>query len=315
MTGQIRFLAMGLWQAREVVRLEEKGVYHSIKVAAISMKPTKWDKAGNADKLEALFVEAATDHPQVIVAPEGMFDGYPVMDVIRQPQLAEKMFAIAEPMDGPYIQRFQRLARRLKVCLCFGFAELVADEIYNCGVFIDHQGAISGKYHKTQFAEGVHPSWTFNRIGKALRAFDTPLGRAGIFICNDRWNPHIARTLVLDGARVLFNLAWGERSKASNAAILARARENGVPVVQANVGVSLIVSKGEVVAYRWGVDQITHAVIDIPQPPSQELARRSEEAFLHWQQHEMERRHRDMMDDLSKGIKDRIVRYDPESEV
>jgi len=289
-------------------------MYHSIKVAAISMKATKWDKAGNADKLEALCAQAAQENPRVIVAPEGMLDGYPVMEVIAQPDLSAKMLAIAEPLDGPTIRRFRRLARQLNVCLCFGFAELVAGEVFNCGIFIDQEGEICGKYHKTQFAEGVHPSWTFNRIGKTLRAFDTPVGRAGIFICNDRWNPQIARTLVLDGARVLFNLAWGERSKAQNAAILARARENGVPVVQANVGVNLIVSKGEVVAYTWGVDRITHAVIDVPQPPSPELARRSEQAFLRWQEREMERRYQVTMDDLSKGIKDRIMRYDPTSE-
>ena len=34
-------------------------MYQSVKVSAISLKPTKWDKASNAEKLEAFFVEAA----------------------------------------------------------------------------------------------------------------------------------------------------------------------------------------------------------------------------------------------------------------
>ena len=49
---------------------------------------------------------------------------------------------------------------------------------------------------KSQLAEGASDSWPFNRIGESLRAFDTPLGRVGMMICNDRWNPMIARTLV-----------------------------------------------------------------------------------------------------------------------
>ena len=43
--------------------------------------------------------------------------------------------------------------------------------------------------HKMQFAEGYDKSWYFNRPGKKIRAFDTPLGRCGMLICNDRWNP------------------------------------------------------------------------------------------------------------------------------
>ena len=41
-------------------------MYQSVKVSAISLKPTKWDKASNADELEAFFVAAAKDTPQLI---------------------------------------------------------------------------------------------------------------------------------------------------------------------------------------------------------------------------------------------------------
>ena len=59
-------------------------MYQSIKVSAISLKPTKWDKASNAEKLEAFFVEAAKDAPQLILATEGVLEGYVVMDVIER---------------------------------------------------------------------------------------------------------------------------------------------------------------------------------------------------------------------------------------
>ena len=266
-------------------------MYQSVKVSAISLKPIKWDKASNAEKLEAFFVEAAKDTPQLILATEGVLEGYVVMDVIQGRATSEAMLDIAEPLDGAYIHRFRRLAQQLKTCLCFGFAERCGTSVYNSAVFIDSNGEICGTYHKTQFAEGTHPSWNFNCIGETIRAFDTPFGRAGILICNDRWNPLIARTLVLDGARFLLIPSYGSKGKAQNQTVLARARENGVPIVEANVGMNLIISKGEIAAYKWGNDQISTATIDIPHPPSTKAARRSEQAYLKAQAPEMETRY------------------------
>ena len=278
-------------------------MYNSVKVAAISLKPTKWDKAANADKMEAFFVQAAKTKPQVILTTEGALEGYVVMDVIYHPEKAAAMLEIAEPIDGPHIRRFQQLAKSLKTCLCFGFAERLGDDVYNCGVFIDDNGEICGKYHKTQLAEGAHPSWNFNRIGDTLRAFDTPFGRAGIVICNDRWNPLITRTLVLDGATLIYIPSYGSKSKSQNETVLARARENGVPIVEANVGMNLIVSKGEIVAYQWGNDQITTAVIDIPVPPSHKAARSSEQEYLELQGPEMEKRYEKTREEVLKREK------------
>ena len=278
-------------------------MYNTIEVAAISLKPIKWDKAANADKMESYFARAAKAKPKLILTTEGVLEGYVVMDVIYNPEKAEAMLEISEPIDGPYIKRFQRLAKTLKTCLCFGFAERVGDDVYNCGVFIDGDGEICGKYHKTQLAEGSHPSWNFNRIGSTLRAFDTPVGRTGIVICNDRWNPLITRTLVLDGASLILIPSYGSKRKDQNRNVLARARENGVPIAEANVGMNLIISKGEIVAYKWGNDQISSAVIDIPVTPSPEMARSSEQQYLKRQGPEMEKRYKRTQERVSKKEK------------
>ena len=178
-------------------------MFKKVKVACISIKPTKWDKAGNADKMEAFFKEASQQEPDLILATEGVLEGYVVTDIIEGRRRPIDMYDVAEPIDGPYISRFQNLAKTLNICLGFGFAERIDDDVYNAAILIDNRGEIVGKYHKTQLAEGTHKSWFFNRAGKSIRAFDTPFGRAGFLICNDRWNPLIARTLVLDGAALL----------------------------------------------------------------------------------------------------------------
>lgn len=273
-------------------------MFAQIKVAAISMRPEKWDKPANAAKMERLMREAARGGPDVIVTIEGALEGYVVYDVIHGGRTADEMLEIAEPLDGPYVAHFCELARALSVCLCFGFAERVRDEIYNTVVFINQSGELCGTYQKSQFAEGTHPTWNFNRIGKKLRAFDTPFGRAGMLICNDRWNPLIARSIVLDGAQVLYIPTFGNTSKAQNQAVLARARENGVPIVQANVGQNMVVSKGEMVAYQRGFDRITRAIVDVPAVASTSSARTLEQVYLKHQGPEMERRYRETMEKL-----------------
>ncbi len=266
-------------------------MYESVEVAAISFRPTKWDKDGNADRMEQLFVRAAQDSPRLILTTEGALEGYVVMDVVEGRASADAMLDLAEPIDGPYIRRFQKLARTLNTCLAFGFAERIGDEAYNCALFLDRQGEICGRYHKVQLAEGTHSSWRFNRVGKRLRAFDTPIGRAGFVICNDRWNPQIVRALVLDGARVILIPSYGDKTKRQNQAVLARARENGVPIVEANVGMNLIISKGEICAYQWGNDQITYGVVDVPAAPGEASSRQAEQDYLTAQTPEMECRY------------------------
>ena len=268
-------------------------MYRQVKVTAISLKPTKWDKPGNADAMERFFRKAAEDGPDIILQTEGVLEGYVVMDVIEGRKTADDLVEIAEPLDGEYIKRFQNLARELNTCLAFGFAERIGSEVFNAAIFIDTHGDILGRYHKTQLAEGADESWNFNRVGSTLRAFDTPFGRAGFVICNDRWNPMIVRTLVLDGAQFILIPSFGAKSKDQNETVLARARENGVPIVEANVGVNMIVSKGEVVAYAWGNDRITTAVIDIPEPVSTEAARGQEAEYMSLQGPELARRYQE----------------------
>lgn len=265
-------------------------MYRQVKATAISLKPEKWDKPGNADAMERFFRRAAEDGSDIILTTEGVLEGYVVMDVIEGRKTADDLVEIAEPIDGEYIRRFRNLARELDTCLAFGFAERIGGEVFNAAIFIDAKGEILGRYHKTQLAEGTDKTWNFNRVGSTIRAFDTPFGRAGFVICNDRWNPMIVRTLVLDGAQYIMIPSFGSKSKGQNETVLARARENGVPIVEANVGVNMIVNKGEVVAYAWGNDRMTTAVIDIPEPPSTEAARAFETEYMGLQGPEMAQR-------------------------
>ena len=290
-----------------IAAAEDESESRTVRVAAISFVPKKFDLAGNARRLEAAFRQAGQGGAQIAVAPEGVLEGYVVNEIIAGEVDEQRMNDVAVPLDHPVIKKFRGLARELKMCLVFGLAERIEDDVFNCAVFIDHFGDISGKYHKMQLAEGYHSSWWFNRLGSQSRAFDTPFGRCGLMICNDRWNPQLARIPVLDGAQFLIIPSMGSRSKAQDEAVLSRGRENGVPVVEANVGVTLVVNDNQITSVDRKEEVITFGEITIASAVRQSPDDRDrvEREFLSWRNQEMRHRlHRQHRRNRSKaGVK------------
>ena len=265
----------------------------SISVAAISFVPRKFDLESNAEKLEQMFRRASAGGAQIAVAPEGILEGYVVNEIIAGKAAVEDMKRVAVAIDSPMIKRFRKLARELEMCLGFGFAERVSKDVFNSAVFIDDEGQVCGTYRKMQFAEGYHPSWWFNRLGRRSRAFDTPLGRCGILICNDRWNPRLAEIPALDGAQFLVIPSFGSRSAAQDQAVLARGKENGLPVIEANVGVTLVVNKGKIAVVDRQEEAVTFGTITVGPRVKRSRKQRDkvERAFLKWRETEMVRRY------------------------
>ncbi|MDG2129701.1 MAG: carbon-nitrogen hydrolase family protein [Fuerstiella sp.] len=265
----------------------------TVRVAAVSFVPVKFDLTGNANRLEAMFRQANAGGARIAVAPEGSLEGYVVNEIISGDAESKRMRDVAVNIDDPVIRQFQRLAQELKMCLVFGFAERIGCDVFNSAVFIGNDGAVCGKYHKMQLAEGYHDSWWFNRMGRHSRTFSTPYGRCGILICNDRWNAQLAKIPALDGAQFLVIPSFGSRSIAQDKAVLSRSQENSIPVVEANVGVTLVVSGDHIVAVDRKEEGITFGEINIPPERPVNAAERDgvEAEFLEWRQKEMQIRY------------------------
>ena len=270
-------------------------MFQPVKVAAISFVPKKFELEANGDRLEQMFRRAAKGGAQLALGPEGILEGYVVNELLNGEVPLQRMNEVAVTMRGPEIRRFRDLAKELGICLAFGCAEKIGRNVYNCAVFIDQSGKLCGKYHKMQLAEGSHSSWWFNRLGKKSRSVNTPFGRCGFLICNDRWNADIARLPVLDGARYLLIPSYGDCTKRQDEAVLARAWENGVPVLEANVGRTLIISKGKIVAQSREKTKLLFGKIEIPAPPSPANRDQHERGFLQWRRREMPIRYRQRM--------------------
>lgn len=274
----------------------------SIRVAAISFEPRKLALKENADKLKMLFRKAAAEGARLAVAPEGVLEGYIVNEILNGKISPDRMKDVALSINDPMILSFRQLAKEIDLCMVFGFAEKIGEDVFNTAIFIDGQGNICGKYHKMQLAEGCHPDWWFNRLGTEARAFDTPLGRVGVMICNDRWNPLLAQILRLDGASLIVVPSFGSSSRAQDEAVLARSVENGIPLVEANVGVTLVADGKKIVAVDRLKEQITFAEILIPGPVSVNIPERDrvEMQFLRERLREMPKRYQQTMQKLGK---------------
>lgn len=241
-----------------------------IRVASISYTPKKWDKDTNMQQTEALIRKAAArPGVELIVLPEGVLEGYVVNEVDRasqdqKPKMEKEFLEVAEPIDGPYIQRYRSLAKELSVLLCVGFAERDGNDVYNTVVLIGRDGNLIGKYRKTHLAQGYgHPS--FYKTGKEFPSFETPCGNIGMIICYDRQLPEPARLVRLAGAQIILVPSYGATGEWNDQLIRMRARENGVPMVFCHPKQSLFVDgDGHILANVTATNHIE--VCDVPLP-------------------------------------------------
>jgi predicted amidohydrolase len=171
--------------------------------------------------------ESVRQGAELVVLPECMNTGY----LFDSPEHAR---ALAEQIpDGPFVFALAALARHHGIYIASGVTEWDAtrERIFNSGVMVDRSGAVAIHYHK-QFLATHDQNW-FSFGQRGCPVVDTDLGRIGLLICFDGRIPEIARTLALQGAEILVDMAnffamdqaemWGP----------ARAFENGVWLIAA----------------------------------------------------------------------------------
>lgn len=218
------------------------------------------DIPANIALVRSYVEEAVRQGAQLVVFPECMNSGY-LFDSLEHAR------EIAEPLDGEYPRAIQSLCREYGLHIATGFTELSEDgRIFNSGLFYDSEGTLRLHYQK-QFLATHDQNW-FECGIHGNPVIDTALGRIGLLICFDGRIPEIARSLALQGADVILDMANFFAMDQADLWVPARAFENGVWIVAATKagversiyypGGSMIVSPdGEVAAY---VAQDTHGV-------------------------------------------------------
>lgn len=190
------------------------------------------DQAANRALVEDRL--AAVDGGDLVVLPEATMHDFGPAD--------HDLAAVAEPLDGPFVDLISRQAKRLGTTIVAGMFERTEDLPYNTLVAVGPDGDLVATYRK------IHPYDSFGyRESDRLRAGDiTPvvleIGElpVGLMTCYDLRFPEMGRLLVDQGAEAfVIPAAWvaGEHKLHHWRTLLtARAVENTVWVAAAGQG-------------------------------------------------------------------------------
>lgn len=172
-----------------------------MKVAAIQM-PTVKDKIQNIRTAGTYIEKIKAENPDFVILPE----------MFCCPYQTENFPVYAEKEGGPSWQAMSDYARKYHIYLIAGSMPEADDSgnVYNTSYIFDRDGKQIGKHRKAHlFDINVKNGQHFKESdtltsGDHATVFDTEFGKMGVMICYDIRFPEFARTMVLDGARMIF---------------------------------------------------------------------------------------------------------------
>ena len=195
----------------------------ALTIAVVQFTPQFGEKKQNQARMQQLVADVTAD---IIVFPELCTTGYFF-------QTRDEVAAVAETATGPGAAFFSRMAIEHQAIVVAGFAERVADNLYNSCLVIVPEVAEPYVYRKTHlfYKEKIcfDPGDTGFIVVKDARR-DVNIGP---MICYDWRFPEAARVLMLGGADVIAcpaNLV----TEAWQKVMPARAIENNVYLALAN---------------------------------------------------------------------------------
>ncbi|WP_148714439.1 nitrilase-related carbon-nitrogen hydrolase [Chitinolyticbacter meiyuanensis] len=166
-----------------------------LQVTSVQFQHRASDKAYNLGRIEHYARAAATAGSQLVVCPEMCVTGYWHVPRLDRAGLA----ALAEPIDGPSLQRVAALATELGIAIGVGWLERADDGRFFNSYAVCLPGGERHCHRKLHAFE--HPDIA---SGDRYTVFDTPWGiRVGILICWDNNLVENARANALLGAELL----------------------------------------------------------------------------------------------------------------
>lgn len=226
-----------------------------ITIAVVQFQIEQFAPERNLARAEQFIQAAVAQQAQLIVFPEDFVLG----PLNGRADLAD--------FDQRYVRHFQTLAAQYAIDIAPG-SIIEGDEtgLYNTAYYIDHTGALLGRYRKVNL-------WLSERSyldpGREAVVCDTRFGKIGLAICWDLAFPELFRAMVTQGAElVLCPSYWcyedagiGMRHNPDseitfvNALCIARAFEQEIILVYANAAGEL--NLGEEHGTLIGHSQVT----------------------------------------------------------
>lgn len=212
--------------------LYEDFMTNPLTIALAQCNLTVGDIAANSSKIIALTQSAAAQGAELVVFPEMAITGYPAEDLLFK-----------EVFQQAAMQAAQDIAHRLKDCpaaaLVGGYWVEDGGIRRNCALLI-YEGRIQHHQYKHCLPNyGVFDEKRLFTKGDAPQPFSWRGHQLGILICEDLWQPSLAKSLAQGGAQLILSLnaspfEVGKQALRRDMAQRA-ARESGVPIVYCNL--------------------------------------------------------------------------------
>ena len=168
---------------------------HIIRAAAVQFEHKAGDKSANLAAIERFAHEAARDHVEILVLPEGCITGYWFWRNLTRAQLE----TLSEPaFTGPSSRFLMQLSQTYGMTIGAGLLENDDGRLYNTYITAMPDGTFQ-KHRKIHAFESDHIL-----EGDTITVFDTPHGcRVGTLICYDNNIVENVRLTALQGAQII----------------------------------------------------------------------------------------------------------------
>lgn len=118
----------------------------------------------------------------------------------------ESNFSYALELDNSYLLAIKAAAKAANLVIPWSFFEKSGPHYFNSVAMIDADGSNLGLYRKSHIPDGpgYQEKFYFRPGNTGFKVFKTKYGLLGVGICWDQWFPEAARSMVLQGAEILF---------------------------------------------------------------------------------------------------------------
>lgn len=182
--------------------------YPKFRVAVTQVAPVFLDTDKTIDKVCSLVLESAKSGARLVVFPETFVPAFPIWCALRAPihnhAWFNKLAASTVRVPGPEIDRVAAAARKAGVFVSLGINEGTAASlgcIWNSNVLIGDDGQILNHHRKLVPTFWEKLAWA-NGDGAGLRVVDTSIGKLGMLICGENFNPLARYSLMAQGEQV-----------------------------------------------------------------------------------------------------------------
>src|SRR5439155_10680998 len=159
----------------------------SMRIALAQLDCRLGEVEANSERVRETISTAHARGAELVVFPELQLSGYAIGAIAHDASCSA--VAAAAPAS--------------EAAALIGFLERDGDRRYNSAVYAVEREPLH--VHRKLFLVD-YPPFEENRVfaeGTTMRAFDTPLGRMAVLICNDAWHPVLPAVAAYDGAQVL----------------------------------------------------------------------------------------------------------------